>query len=1039
MKSLLLNKYQLFAIGVCVVFPLVTFGQLQISSITTTPSTCPNNGSITVNATGANPPLLYSIVGGPVTQPAQTNNTFSSLPAGDNYVVQVSDASGNLVKQNVVITGSYVPLSFSPVTISPYCKGNSNGQLIGNRALTTGSAPFTWQLIGTSTLTTLAQTSDTFVNLPAGNYTLRLTDGCNSYQTVSATINDPVTDFSLYEGPIIETIGCDSAWLTMFLMLPADTFQRLPFTYQYRTKNGVYIPPAGSTILDSSRIHNYPFAIMGIQQLVPGIGYGDSVRTTVYDACGDSITTVSTITPYSFLPTYSYGNCGSSITVSFTYAMQYGDPLYGLKSPVGYTFTNTTTDTITDAGTLTGDPTHYWGNMVSGISINGSLVPGDNYQLTVTDGCGKVFTHTYTTPVLGQPKITAQQIASPACLDSVVGLFTISSTGFNNNARLVLLSGPGTLGSTKPGFSYADTYTYPDTIPSSLGYFFLQNLAAGNYSYKIIDDCGHSVPDSFTITTPWATNLNRNFSYQRGCLGLNKLFYSFAVLGTVVIRNIATNAIIKTQSYYANNNSDSVLNVPPGTYELLVSYGQYGYGAPINNTYRSCWATKDTLTILPYQTPVIKTSNYVQCRGGVNIVITPDSSRGVPPYQYEVIAGPQTFPVQNTNIFVVNSPGTYTVRMYDACGNATTANSTVDAITIPPIGTIRSGCNSVKLFYGSSAYYTYQWTNPNGSIYTGDTLNLIVVTPADTGTYHVARTANINGCKDIQYSSYHLALPNSFQQTIPFCTGTMVQVGSTIYSKPGVYSDTLPTATGCDSIVTTTIVALPQKTDTGHVTICVGDSFVTGSHIYTTTGVYKDSTVNAAGCYDIHITDLIVRPIPVINIIPSATTVVIGDWVQLSINTTQPLSYAWTSTAILENNNTRDPKAQIENAVWIYVLATDMATGCATSDSVFIMAQAPQSPCGEGGSRVYIPNAFTPNGDGLNDVFKIMGYNITLNAFEIFNRLGERVFATNNMQQGWDGRYKGSTLPGNYVYLVSYIECDGVTRKFVKGNVLLIR
>src|SRR6185369_14819161 len=68
---------------------------------------------------------------------------------------------------------------------------------------------------------------------------------------------------------------------------------------------------------------------------------------------------------------------------------------------------------------------------------------------------------------------------------------------------------------------------------------------------------------------------------------------------------------------------------------------------------------------------------------------------------------------------------------------------------------------------------------------------------------------------------------------------------------------------------------------------------------------------------------------------------------------------------------------------------------------------------------VYIPDAFSPNGDGLNDVFQPKGFGITRYELSIFDRWGERIFTTSDMTQGWDGSYpkKGSQEVKQDVYV----------------------
>ena len=92
------------------------------------------------------------------------------------------------------------------------------------------------------------------------------------------------------------------------------------------------------------------------------------------------------------------------------------------------------------------------------------------------------------------------------------------------------------------------------------------------------------------------------------------------------------------------------------------------------------------------------------------------------------------------------------------------------------------------------------------------------------------------------------------------------------------------------------------------------------------------------------------------------------------------------------------------------------------------------------GPTFYVPTAFTPNGDGLNDTFGPTAVGIqSLDFFRIFNRFGELVFETNDLRKAWDGTYKGVKQPiDNYVWVVKGIDREGIL-KSLKGNVVLIR
>jgi gliding motility-associated-like protein len=96
----------------------------------------------------------------------------------------------------------------------------------------------------------------------------------------------------------------------------------------------------------------------------------------------------------------------------------------------------------------------------------------------------------------------------------------------------------------------------------------------------------------------------------------------------------------------------------------------------------------------------------------------------------------------------------------------------------------------------------------------------------------------------------------------------------------------------------------------------------------------------------------------------------------------------------------------------------------------------------KGVCKVYVPSAFTPNGDGINDVFRIIGVE-TIGKFDlkVFNRWGEVVFATTDKTKTWDGKIKGRTLQETtmFVYTLSYTDALTNESHFLKGNVLIIR
>lgn len=89
--------------------------------------------------------------------------------------------------------------------------------------------------------------------------------------------------------------------------------------------------------------------------------------------------------------------------------------------------------------------------------------------------------------------------------------------------------------------------------------------------------------------------------------------------------------------------------------------------------------------------------------------------------------------------------------------------------------------------------------------------------------------------------------------------------------------------------------------------------------------------------------------------------------------------------------------------------------------------------------NIYIPNAFTPNGDGLNDYFKPIGHGIKSCKMAVYNRWGEEIFVTNTMSEGWNGSFKGEMQPPDvFVYTVQAVGLSGQTYNLT-GTVTLLR
>jgi gliding motility-associated-like protein len=115
----------------------------------------------------------------------------------------------------------------------------------------------------------------------------------------------------------------------------------------------------------------------------------------------------------------------------------------------------------------------------------------------------------------------------------------------------------------------------------------------------------------------------------------------------------------------------------------------------------------------------------------------------------------------------------------------------------------------------------------------------------------------------------------------------------------------------------------------------------------------------------------------------------------------------------------------------IYGVTITDATGSQTTASVEVKVAVCQD--------LYVPNAFTPDGDNLNDEFIVKGENIQSFKMVIFARNGQMVFESNDIQKGWDGKVRGNMgEPGSYTYKINFSDSQGKSHE-KKGQLLLLR
>jgi gliding motility-associated-like protein len=174
-----------------------------------------------------------------------------------------------------------------------------------------------------------------------------------------------------------------------------------------------------------------------------------------------------------------------------------------------------------------------------------------------------------------------------------------------------------------------------------------------------------------------------------------------------------------------------------------------------------------------------------------------------------------------------------------------------------------------------------------------------------------------------------------------------------------------------------------------------------------------------------------IKPIPAVSIQPADTVVALGTTVKLFASTSSvPIAdYTWSPMGQLQ-----DPLSLQPNTVPLFdntsfTLDVQSTEGCTASATAVIHVA----------KNLLMPNAFSPNGDGANDIFRIpAGAPLKLSEFSIYDRWGRLLFSTSDISKGWDGTVNGiKVVSGVYAYLIRGTNDKG--NVLLKGTVMLVR
>ncbi len=192
---------------------------------------------------------------------------------------------------------------------------------------------------------------------------------------------------------------------------------------------------------------------------------------------------------------------------------------------------------------------------------------------------------------------------------------------------------------------------------------------------------------------------------------------------------------------------------------------------------------------------------------------------------------------------------------------------------------------------------------------------------------------------------------------------------------------------------------------------------------------------NQAGC-----SKTFAVPVDVANIIPPLAvtadpdTIAPGEIAQLEATPDPSYTYTWSPAGTLDNPGIQNPRAT-PSVTTTYTVRVRDARGCSNIATVTVVVRSPVCDW----PNIYVPNGFSPNGDGRNDVLYVRGNGIDDLYFVVYDRWGEKVFETHSQSIGWDGRFRGKALNSDVYAYYLRARCFNGEEYVHKGNVTLLR
>lgn len=365
-------------------------------------------------------------------------------------------------------------------------------------------------------------------------------------------------------------------------------------------------------------------------------------------------------------------------------------------------------------------------------------------------------------------------------------------------------------------------------------------------------------------------------------------------------------------------------------------------------------------------------------------------------------------------------PGTYTVKLsnVDGCKDTISQEVSVNFIDIDAISDsiYLCGTDTVSLNPNGNPNYNYLWEPANKIIGSNTVPNPTAV--IDGYTVFTVRVADLNfdECYVEGRVAVDLAKLDISSQSPFVCEGETTTIGisltggtgtPTIVWSPDTY---IISGQGTQSIevegVENQVFTVQVSYDNG-CTISGTSSLTVGTY-----GGTVSATIDADTIYDAETVRL--------HAFPSG------------------LSYSWTPAEGLDNASSQDPTfTPTQPGDYIFTVQVTQADGCSQTATVRLHVR--ETLCD--GEHVFLPNAFSPNGDGRNDVLQLYQNNVVdkLNTLIIYNRMGQEIFKTSDLDFAWDGTFNGKPLdPDVYGFYLDVLCIDGA-QFILRGNITIVK